>query len=88
MKARFDDIDLDLPDSAIDGIKAYLKGVAVAAVRADPARADCWTWGRAYVSDLCTSRGLDCRWGGDEDKPDDGLGSFAVVPASSEGSEQ
>lgn len=46
---------------------------------------ECWTWGRAYISDLANAGGIERTFGGDDCRPDDGLGDFAIVPNHASG---
>jgi hypothetical protein len=86
MIVRYDDIEFDLPERAVEGLRTYLQSVADAMARKRGESPDCWEWGRCYVRDVSNSRGLIFQWGADEDRPKDGAGAWAVLPASSEDS--
>ncbi len=38
-----------------------------------------WTWGRCEITELASASGIKFWYGGDDDLPEDDLGTFAVV---------
>ncbi len=79
MKAKYDDISVELTPRYVAALIEIMVAECEMMAQQDPGNSDCWTWGRCFVGDLASVNGLDFHYGGDEDKPDDGLGDFAVL---------
>ena len=80
MMATFDGEPVPVTADMVAALVAWMRAECAMMREHEPRFADCWTWGRCTVGDLSSSTGgLRFEYGGDEDRPDDGLGDFAVV---------
>ena len=78
MKVKYDEKELELTPRFYDALVEVMRAECEMMTKVESHNADCWTWGRCEVSNLATANGLAFHFGGEVDKPDDGLGDFAV----------
>jgi hypothetical protein len=83
MIVRWDEVEFDLPERAVEGLRTYVQSVAEAMACKRGENPECWTWGRCWISDISNARGIEFQWGGDDFPPKDGAGAFAVLSKSS-----
>lgn len=67
MKAFFDDIEIELTDGFIEAVKTLMREkMAMMQAQLTP---ECWTWGRATLTDLSNQHCIEMDFGSDEERP-------------------
>ena len=79
MKAKYDQEDIEITTRFDNALIELMQAECEMMQQNEPDHADCWTWGRCRVGDLAYLQGLSCSYGGEEDKPLDGLGDFGII---------
>lgn len=79
MKVRYDNEEVELTKRFIDSLEENMAAMCEMMVEREPEDANCWFYGRCYISDLASNDGMNFIFGSENDMPDDGLGQFAVL---------
>ena len=82
MKAKYDTEMIEVTEDYIAALAGLMIAECEMMRAAQPEFADCWTWGRVEILDFAQALSLAFSYGGDEDIPDDGLGSFGVLSSA------
>ncbi|MBT7442705.1 MAG: hypothetical protein HN790_01910 [Methylococcales bacterium] len=69
MKTVFDDIDIQLTDGFITAVKNLMQEKM--AMMQDQLTPECWSWGRATISDLSDTSCIEMAFGTPEERPAD-----------------
>lgn len=83
MNAKYDTETIKLTPRFIKALEELMAAECEMMAKAEPENAECWTWGKCEVGDLCKQKGLDFTYGGDEDF--EGGKRFRVLSANDEG---
>lgn len=79
MLVKYDNAQIELTPRFINAVHELMAAECEMMQINDPVFANYWTWGRCKVNDLASADSLEFEYGGDEDLPEDGYGSFAVI---------
>lgn len=80
MKTKYDTEEIEITPRFKAALVELMKAECEMMAKNEPDNAECWTWGHCEIGDLCTYRGLQFQFGGDEDKPKGAR--FQVYPAN------
>lgn len=70
MRAKYDDIEVDLCDAYIEALHSAMASMMYMMRKAEPSRADCWVWGQAVIERLDSCYPVRFEYGSAEDKPE------------------